>query len=127
FLDLVDRSGRLQLHARVDVLGPEALERLLSFDLGDLIGADGTIFRSRRGELSLRLEGYELLAKSLRPPPEKHHGLTDVETRFRHRELDLIANPEVRDLFMVRARVVAAIRRFLDSEGFIEVDRKSVV
>src|SRR3954454_826718 len=122
FLDLVDRSGRLQLHARVDVLGPEALERLLSFDLGDLIGADGTIFRSRRGELSLRLEGYELLAKSLRPPPEKHHGLQDVETRFRHRELDLMSSEESRELFITRARVITAIRRFLDERGFVEVE-----
>ena len=100
FLDLVDRTGRLQLHARVDVLGEASLERLLSLDLGDLIGADGTVFRTRRGELSLKLEDYELLAKSLRPPPEKHHGLTDVETRFRHRELDLIANEEARELFI---------------------------
>ena len=122
FLDLVDRSGRMQLHARVDVLGEEELERLLSFDLGDLIGADGSVFRTRRGELSLRLEGYELLAKSLRPPPEKHHGLTDVETRFRYRELDLIANEEARELFVTRAKVITAVRRFLDDEGFVEVE-----
>ena len=122
FLDLVDRTGRLQLHARVDVLGEEALERLLSLDLGDLIGADGTIFRTRRGELSLKLEGYELLAKSLRPPPEKHHGLTDVETRFRQRELDLIANEETREVFMTRAKVITAMRAFLDERGFIEVE-----
>ncbi|MEA2133313.1 MAG: lysyl-tRNA synthetase, class [Solirubrobacteraceae bacterium] len=122
FLDLVDRTGRLQLHARVDVLGEEALERLLSLDLGDLIGADGTVFRTRRGELSLKLEGYELLAKSLRPPPEKHHGLTDVETRFRHREIDLIANEETRELFMTRAKVITAMRAFLDEHGFIEVE-----
>jgi lysyl-tRNA synthetase class 2 len=122
FLDLVDRTGRLQLHARVDVLGEEALERLLSLDLGDLIGADGTLFRTRRGELSLKLEAYELLAKSLRPPPEKHHGLTDVETRFRHRELDLIANEETRDTFVARAKIVTAIRAFLDEHGFIEVE-----
>jgi lysyl-tRNA synthetase, class II len=122
FLDLVDRSGRLQLHARVDVLGEAALERLLSLDLGDLLGADGTVFRSRRGELSLRLDGYTLLAKSLRPPPEKHHGLTDVETRFRHRELDLIANEEARELFMTRAKVITAVRAFLDERGFVEVE-----
>src|ERR687896_550236 len=83
FLDLVDRSGRMQLHARADVLGAESLERLVSLDLGDLLGADGTVFRTRRGELSLRVDGWTLLAKSLRPPPEKHHGLTDVETRLR--------------------------------------------
>jgi lysyl-tRNA synthetase class 2 len=122
FLDLVDRTGRLQLHARLDVLGQEAFERLLSLDLGDLIGADGTVFRTRRGELSLKLEGYELLAKSLRPPPEKHHGLTDVETRFRQRELDLIANEETRELFMTRAKVITAIRAWLDEHGFIEVE-----
>jgi lysyl-tRNA synthetase, class II len=122
FLDLVDRSGRIQLQARVDELGPEGMERLLSFDLGDLIGVDGIAFMSRRGELTLRVTGYQLLAKSLRPPPEKHHGLHDVETRFRHREVDLIANPEVRELFITRARVVSAIRRFLDAEGFIEVE-----
>jgi lysyl-tRNA synthetase, class II len=122
FLDLVDRSGRIQLQARLDELGPEGMERLLSFDLGDLIGVDGTAFCSRRGELTLRVTAYELLAKSLRPPPEKHHGLTDVETRFRHRELDLIANEETREVFILRARVVAAVRRFLDSEGFIEVE-----
>ncbi|HET9740632.1 MAG TPA: lysine--tRNA ligase [Solirubrobacteraceae bacterium] len=122
FLDLADRSGRIQLHARADVLGQESLDRLVSLDLGDLLGAEGTIFRTRRGELSLKVEGWELLAKSLRPPPEKHHGLTDVETRFRQRELDLMANEETRELFMTRARVVTEIRRFLDDEGFVEVE-----
>jgi len=122
FLDLVDRSGRLQLHARLDVLGDERFERLLSLDLGDLIGVDGTAFRSRRGELSLLVEDWTLLAKSLRPPPEKHHGLQDVETRFRHRELDLMASEETRELFLARARVVSAIRRHLDEHGFVEVE-----
>jgi lysyl-tRNA synthetase class 2 len=122
FLDLDDRTGRMQLHARVDVLGEESLRALLDLDLGDLLGAEGTIFRTRRGELSLKLEDWELLAKSLRPPPEKHHGLTDVETRFRHRELDLIANEEARELFITRARIVTSIRRRLDEEGFIEVE-----
>ena len=122
FLDLVDRSGRIQLQARVDELGPQGMERLLGLDLGDLIGVDGIAFSSRRGELTLRVQSFALLAKSLRPPPEKHHGLTDVETRFRHRELDLIANEEARELFTLRARVTASVRRFLDSEGFIEVE-----
>jgi lysyl-tRNA synthetase class 2 len=122
FLDLVDRTGRLQLQAKLDVLGPERMERLLALDLGDLIGVDGTAFCSRRGELSLRVTSFVLLAKSLRPPPEKHHGLTDVETRYRHRELDLIASEEARELFMVRARVVTAVRKFLDTQGFIEVE-----
>jgi lysyl-tRNA synthetase class 2 len=122
FLDLVDRSGRLQLQARVDELGEAGMERLLELDLGDLIGVEGVVFSTRRGELSLRVDGFELLAKSLRPPPEKRHGLRDVELRFRHRELDLLANEEVRELFTTRAKVIAAIRRFLDGEGFVEVE-----
>jgi lysyl-tRNA synthetase, class II len=122
FLDLVDRSGRIQLQARVDELGADGMDRLLGLDLGDLIGVDGLAFMSRRGELTLRVLEFTLLAKSLRPPPEKHHGLTDVETRFRRRELDLMANQEARELFIVRARVISAVRRFLDAEGFIEVE-----
>ncbi len=122
FLDLVDRSGRLQLLARVDVLGDDAYARLLSLDLGDLVGADGTVVASRTGELSLSVDSFRLLAKSLRPPPEKHHGLRDVETRLRQRELDLIANEEARDLFITRARIVGAVRRVLDDEGFFEVE-----
>ena len=122
FLDVVDRSGRMQLHARVDVLGEEAFARLLDTDLGDLVGADGTVFRTRRGELSLRLDGFTLLAKALRPPPDKHHGLTDVEARYRRRELDLMANEESRELFITRARIVSAIRRHLDGRDFVEVE-----
>ena len=122
FLDLIDRSGRIQLQARVDELGAEGMEQLLELDLGDLIGVDGLAFSTRRGELTLRVEGYTLLAKSLRPPPEKHHGLRDVETRFRRRELDLIANEEARELFILRAKVIAAVRAFLDAEGFVEVE-----
>jgi lysyl-tRNA synthetase class 2 len=122
FLDLSDRSGRIQLQARVDELGEDGMEQLVELDLGDFIGVDGVAFATRRGELTLRIERYELLAKSLRPLPEKYHGLRDVETRFRHRELDLIANEEARELFVLRARVIAAVRRFLDGEGFVEVE-----
>jgi lysyl-tRNA synthetase, class II len=122
FIDLDDRSGRIQLHAREDVLGEESHARLLSLDLGDLIGVDGTAFKTRRGELSLRVDEWKLLAKSLRPPPEKFHGLEDVETRYRHRELDLIANEEVRELFLLRSKVVSIIRHWLDVRGFIEVE-----
>ncbi len=122
FLDLDDRSGRIQLHATVDLLGRESLERLLNVDLGDLIGADGTVFKTRRGELSVKIDDWTLLAKSLRPPPEKYHGLSDVETRFRQRELDLIANEDSRAVFLARAKIVSAIRRFLDDEGFVEVE-----
>ena len=122
FLDLVDRSGRIQLQARVDELGPDGMEAIVALDLGDLIGVDGTAFRSRRGELSLRVSGFSLLAKSLRPPPDKHSGLADVETRFRHRELDLIASEDVRALFVTRAKTISAIRGYLDAHGFVEVE-----
>ncbi|MFL5895785.1 MAG: lysine--tRNA ligase [Thermoleophilaceae bacterium] len=122
FIDLVDRAGRIQLHATRDTLGEESFDRLTSLDLGDVIGADGFAFKTRRGELSLRVESWQLLAKSLRPPPEKFHGLEDVETRYRHRELDLIANDDSRELFIMRSRVVSAIRRWLDERGFLEVE-----
>jgi lysyl-tRNA synthetase class 2 len=122
FLDLIDRTGKIQLHARIDVLGPERFERLLSLDLGDLIGVDGAVLRSRHGELTLRVEEFQILAKALRPPPDKHHGLTDVETRLRRRELDLIANEDARHLFMDRARIVSAVRTYLDDAGFVEVE-----
>lgn len=122
FLDLVDRTGKIQLHARLDVLGEDAFARLTSLDLGDLIGVDGAPLRSRRGELSLRVDSYAILAKALRPPPDKHHGLTDLETRYRRRELDLIANEDVRQLFADRAKIVSAIRDYLDGEGFVEVE-----
>ncbi len=122
FLDLVDRSGRIQLQARVDVLGEERMATLVELDLGDLVGVDGEIFRSRRGELTLRVDDFTVLAKSLRPPPDKHHGLTDVETRFRRRELDLIANEETRATFVTRAKVISTVRSYLDEQGFIEVE-----
>jgi lysyl-tRNA synthetase, class II len=122
FLDLVDRSGKIQLHARVDVLGKDAFERLTSLDLGDMVGIDGAALRSRRGEISLRVDRFQVLAKALRPPPDKHAGLSDVETRYRRRELDLIANEDTRKLFIDRARIVSAVRAYLDGEGFIEVE-----
>jgi len=122
FFDLVDRSGRMQLHAREDVLGERAFARLTSLDLGDLLGVDGTAFRSRRGELSLRVDGWMLLAKSVRAPPDKFHGLEDVETRYRRRELDLLANEEARELFILRSRVISATRRWLDARDFLEVE-----
>ena len=108
FLDLVDRSGRIQLMARENDLGEEGFARLVGLDLGDLIGVDGVGIRTRTGELSLRVTDFTLLAKSLRPPPDHYHGLSDVETRFRRRELDLIANEDTRALFLARARIVSA-------------------
>jgi lysyl-tRNA synthetase class 2 len=121
FLDLVDGSGRIQLQSRADDLG-DAHDLLVSMDLGDIVGIDGTAFKTKRGELTLRITGWELLAKSLRPPPDKFHGLEDIDTRYRHRELDLIANPEVRERFVQRARVVAETRAWLDRAGFVEVE-----
>ena len=122
FLDLVDRTGKMQLHARLDVLGEERFARLISLDLGDLLGVDGSAMRSRHGEVSLRVEDFQILGKALRPPPDKHHGLSDVETRYRHRELDLIASAESRQVFIDRARVISAVRAALDGDGFIEVE-----
>jgi lysyl-tRNA synthetase class 2 len=122
FIDLVDSTGKLQIHARRDLLGEESLDRLVGLDLGDIVGVEGTAFKTRRGELSLAATGWTLLAKSLRPPPDKYHGLTDTETRFRQRELDLIANAETRELFRKRGRAIAATREYLDSEGFVEVE-----
>ena len=122
FLDLEDRSGRVQLQSKVDVLGPEQHERLLALDLGDLVGVDGRVFKSRKGELTVQVEGFTVLAKSLRPPPDKHHGVQDVELRFRRRELDLMGNPDARELFVRRAKVVTAVRRYFDDEGFVEVE-----
>jgi len=122
FLDVVDRSGRIQVHARKDVLGDESFDTLTSLDLGDLVGVDGSAFMTKRGELSLKATGWTLLAKSLRPPPEKFHGLEDVETRYRRRELDLMANEDSRELFMLRSKVIAAVRRWLDGQGFLEVE-----
>jgi lysyl-tRNA synthetase class 2 len=122
FLDLADRSGRIQLHARVDVLGEHSYERFAGLDLGDIVGIEGAPFRTRRGELSVRVDEWALLAKAVMPLPDKHHGLADVETRYRQRELDLIANPDARELFALRSKVIAAAREFLDERGFLEVE-----
>ena len=122
FIDLLDREGKIQLHAKRDVLGDESFDRLVSLDLGDLIGIDGSAFKTRRGQLSLLVTGWALLAKSLRGTPKEYYGVEDVETRYRHRELDLIANEETRELFILRSKIVRAIRRWLDDRGFLEVE-----
>jgi lysyl-tRNA synthetase class 2 len=122
FVDLIDGSGKIQLHSRADVLGDVEHERLVGLDLGDVIGVEGVAFATKRGELSLRVTDWTLLAKSLRPPPDKFHGLEDTELRHRHRELDLIANAETRQRFRVRGRTIAAVRRRLDDGGFVEVE-----
>jgi lysyl-tRNA synthetase class 2 len=112
----------LQLFCRSNVLGEEALSRVVDLDLGDWIGATGTVSRTRRGELSVVPTDVVLLSKSLRPLPEKFHGLTDVETRYRQRYVDLIVNPDVRHTFDLRFKIVSAIRRFMEGRGFIEVE-----
>jgi lysyl-tRNA synthetase, class II len=123
FLDLRDGSGQIQLHAREDLLGPEAFELLVHLDIGDIVGVEGTALATRRGgELSLAIDHWRLLAKSLRPPPSEYHGLEDVETRYRRRELDLLANEESRRVFALRARTIGEVRRWLDEHGFVEVE-----
>jgi lysyl-tRNA synthetase class 2 len=123
FLDLRDGSGQIQLHAREDQLGTQAFELLVHLDIGDLIGVEGTAMATRRGgELSLAIDRWRLLSKSLRPPPGDFHGLEDVETRYRRRELDLIANEESRRIFRIRTRTVSEVRRWLDDHEFMEVE-----
>jgi lysyl-tRNA synthetase class 2 len=121
FLDLEDRSGRIQLMASSDGLGAQ-YEQLLDVNLGDIVGVSGEAVRSRRGELSLQLESYQLLAPCERPLPDKHHGLADVETRYRQRYLDLAASPEVRETFRRRTKLITGMRRYLDEREFLEVE-----
>ncbi|MEB3220758.1 MAG: lysine--tRNA ligase [Candidatus Sericytochromatia bacterium] len=122
FADLVDESGKIQLTFSLDALGEETMGRLDLLDLGDLIGVEGTIRRTKRGELSVAATGWTFLAKCLNPLPEKWHGLSDVELRYRQRYLDLIVNPETRDVFRKRSLVIRTIRRMLEEKGFIEVE-----
>lgn len=117
-----DGSARLQLYLRKDTLGEAAFGRLELLDLGDIVGAKGEVFRTRTGEITVNVKELALLTKSLRPLPEKFHGLKDVETRYRQRYLDLIANPESKQVFLLRTRLVSAVRRFLDGRGFVEVE-----
>jgi lysyl-tRNA synthetase class 2 len=122
FLDLRDGSGRIQLLCHKEKLSEADLALLKELDIGDIIGASGTVFRTRTGEPTLEVSGLTLLSKSLQPLPEKWHGLTDTEIRYRQRYLDLIANPEARPIFLLRSKTVAAIRGFLDGRGFVEVE-----
>jgi lysyl-tRNA synthetase, class II len=121
FADLMDQSGRIQLYARADALG-EHYALFTDLDVGDFVGVTGELFRTRKGELSVAVKHFELLAKALRPLPEKWHGLKDVETRYRQRYVDLVVNPQVRETFVLRSRLIAALRRFFDARGFLEVE-----
>jgi lysyl-tRNA synthetase, class II len=122
FIDVRDQTGRLQVYAQKNVLGEESFATFRHLDLGDFIGAEGTLFTTKTGEISLKLQAFTILAKALRPPPEKWHGLSDTETRYRQRYLDLIANPDVRDLMVKRSQIVREIRNFLHDRGFVEVE-----
>jgi lysyl-tRNA synthetase class 2 len=122
FVVVKDATGELQLFCERVALGDERYAALEHVDLGDFVGAEGTVMRTRRGELSLRITSWELLSKSLRPMPEKYHGLTDIETRYRKRYLDLMVNDDSREVFVKRSLIVRAVREFLDRRGFIEVE-----
>ncbi len=122
FADLSDISGRIQLYVKSDAVGPDKYDLFSTFDVGDIIGVTGEVFRTRKGEITVSVREFVFLTKCLRPLPEKWHGLKDVEVRYRQRYLDLIVNPEVRDTFIIRTRVVRAIRNYLDSCGFLEVE-----
>lgn len=122
FAQLQDMSGRIQLFVQRDALGQERYQDFKTLDVGDILGAEGTLFRTKTGELSVRVERLVLLTKSLRPLPEKWHGLTDQEVRYRQRYVDLLMNPDVRQTFLLRSRTVSAIRGYLEEQGFLEVE-----
>ncbi len=122
FMDLMDQSGRMQIFVKLDIVGQDAYDMMDNLDIGDIIGVEGETFITKTGQNSVRMVKYHVLAKSLQTLPEKWHGLKDVDIRYRQRYVDLIANPEVRDVFIKRSHIVSYIRSFLDSKGFLEVE-----
>jgi len=122
FMDMQDKDGRIQVYVRKDVLGEENYALIKMMDIGDTVGVTGTVFRTHMGEVSIKAVALEMLSKSLRPLPEKWHGLKDVETRYRQRYVDLIVNPDVRDTFVKRSQIIRSVRDVLDSHGFLEVE-----
>ena len=122
FCDLQDGQGRIQLYVRIDELGEDAFARFKKVDIGDIVGVEGEAFRTKRGEISVKAAAVTLLSKSLLPLPEKYHGLTDKETRYRQRYVDLIVNPEVREAFVIRSKFIRHVRAFLDGRGYMEVE-----
>ena len=122
FMHIQDFSGRMQIFVQRGVIGQEAYARFKKFDIGDIVGVRGKLFRTKTNELTLNVESIELLSKSLRPLPEKYHGLKDVEARYRQRYVDLIVNPRVRDIFRIRTEVIKTLRNTLDEKGFMEVE-----
>ena len=127
FMDLLDSTGRLQVYVRRDDVGEEDYADFKKWDIGDILGVEGTVFRTQKGEISVHTTHIKLLSKSLLPLPEKFHGLRDTDTRYRQRYVDLIVNPEVRDTFYKRSRILTEIRRYLDEKGFLEVDTPILV
>ena len=122
FCDVQDRDGKIQIYVRVDQIGQEAYEDFKKFDIGDIVGVKGEVFRTNKGEISIKVKEINLLSKSLQPLPEKWHGLKDIDLRYRQRYVDLIVNPDVRKNFIIRSRILHSIRKFLDERGFLEVD-----
>jgi lysyl-tRNA synthetase class 2 len=122
FMDLRDQSGRMQIYAQKNVLGDEQWSLFTHLDLADFIGVRGTMFTTKTNEISVKITGFVILAKALRPPPAKWHGLEDTEIRYRQRYLDLMANPEVKELFLMRSEIIREIRNFLHKRGFVEVE-----
>ncbi len=122
FMDLMDKSGRIQLYVRKDAIGEENYALIKMMDIGDIVGVSGTVFRTHMGELSIKAVSLEMLSKSLRPLPEKWHGLKDIEMRYRQRYVDLIVNPEVRDTFVKRSQIIKSVREILDNRDFLEVE-----
>ena len=122
FMDMQDKDGRIQVYVRKDVLGEENYALIKMMDIGDTVGVTGTVFRTHMDEVSIKAASLEMLSKSLRPLPEKWHGLKDVETRYRQRYVDLIVNPDVRDTFVKRSQIIRSVRDVLDSHGFLEVE-----
>jgi lysyl-tRNA synthetase class 2 len=122
FIDVRDQSGRIQVYAQKNVLGDDQFDIFRHLDLGDFVGVKGALFITKTGEISIRLVAFTILAKALRPPPEKWHGLADTEIRYRQRYLDLIANPDVKEVFLKRSQIVREIRNFLMGRGYVEVE-----
>ncbi|MEI5909525.1 lysine--tRNA ligase [Bacillus spongiae] len=122
FAHMQDISGQIQLYVRKDTVGEEQYETFTMADLGDIVGVTGVVFKTKVGELSIKATSFELLSKSLRPLPEKYHGLKDVEQRYRQRYLDLIMNQESKETFITRSRIIQAMRRYLDDQGYLEVE-----
>ncbi|GAE31778.1 lysine--tRNA ligase [Alkalihalobacillus hemicellulosilyticus] len=122
FAHIQDLTGQIQIYVRKDAVGDEAYELFNSIDIGDIVGVQGTAFKTKVGELSIKVQSFTLLSKSLRPLPDKFHGLKDIEQRYRQRYVDLIVNPEVRDTFVLRSRILQSMRRYLDSNGYLEVE-----